>query len=155
MRRREFIAALGSTAAWPLMARAQRIPKIGVLWHAANAEEEGPLFRGLVEGFRDLRYVEGGNIMLEHRFPDEMPERFKSMAAELVSLNVDVLVCAGTVAASALTEATKTIPIVFMFIPGPGWQQISGQLRATGRKYNGIVEFCADLIGKRLQFSRR
>src|SRR5258707_13540748 len=78
MKRRDFITLLGgAAAAWPLAARAQqqgRIPKIGVLWHAANAEEEGPLFTGLVEGFRKLGYVEGRNITLEHRFPNEMPE---------------------------------------------------------------------------------
>ena len=100
MNRREFVTLLGGTAAaWPLAARAQekrRIPKVGVLWHAASAEEEGALFPALVEGFRALGYIDGQNIILEHRFPNEMPERFKSMAAELVSLNVDVLVSSGT-----------------------------------------------------------
>src|SRR5215510_15678930 len=79
--RRGFMALLASaTAAWPLAAHAQQrsgISKVGVLWHAANAEEEGPLFKGLLEGFRTLGYVEGRNISLEHRFPNEVPERFK------------------------------------------------------------------------------
>jgi putative tryptophan/tyrosine transport system substrate-binding protein len=83
MKRREFITLLGgATAAWPLAAGAQekrRIPRVGVLWHAANAEEEGPLFTALVEGFRALGYIDGQNIFLEHRFPNEMPERFTSM----------------------------------------------------------------------------
>jgi hypothetical protein len=78
LHRREFMTLLaGATAAWPLAAHAQemgRIPKIGVLWHAANAEEEGPLFEGLVEGFRTLGYTEGRNIRLEHRFPNEVAE---------------------------------------------------------------------------------
>jgi putative tryptophan/tyrosine transport system substrate-binding protein len=73
MRRRDFIKVIaGSAAAWPIAARAQgksHIPKIGVLWHAGNAQEEGPLFTGLVEGFRKLGYEEGRNITLEHRFP--------------------------------------------------------------------------------------
>ena len=146
MRRREFITLLGgATVAWPLAARAQqnaRIPKIGVLWHAGNAEEEGPLFTALVEGFRNLGYVEGRNIALEHRFPNEIPERFKSMAADLVSLNVDALVGAGIQAASALREATKTTPIIFMFLPDPVGSKFSAQLGAAGRKYYGIVKFC-------------
>jgi len=73
LRRREFMTLLASaTAARPLAAHAQqrsRISKVGVLWHAANAEEEGPLFTGLLEGFRTLGYVEGRNISLEHRPP--------------------------------------------------------------------------------------
>ena len=118
MQRREFIKLLGSTAAmWPCLARAQRqgrIPKVGVLWHAANIEEETPYYQSLVEGFRKLGYVDGHNITLEHRFPNEVPELFDKMAAELVSLKCDVLVGAGA-AAPHLKTATKTIPIVFMF----------------------------------------
>ena len=77
MQRRKFITLIGcAAAAWPLAARAQekaRIPKIGVLWHAGSAKEEGPLFTALVEGFRNLGYVEGRNIVLEHRFPMKHP----------------------------------------------------------------------------------
>jgi ABC-type uncharacterized transport system substrate-binding protein len=126
-RRRFLLTTVACVLTWPLAAHAQekrRIPTIGVLWHAANAEEEGPLFKGLLGGFRTLGYVEGRSIRLEHRFPNEMPERFKRMANELVALNVDVLVSAGTQAALALRDATKTIPVVFMFIPdrsGTNW----------------------------------
>jgi putative tryptophan/tyrosine transport system substrate-binding protein len=73
MRRREFITLLGGAAViWPLTARAQktaRIPRIGVLWHAGSAEEEGRYFTGFIEGLRDLGYTDGSNIILEHRFP--------------------------------------------------------------------------------------
>ena len=100
MRRREFITLIGGAAtAWPLAVSAQEkrlVPRVGVLWHAASAEEEGPLFTALVEGFRALGYIDGQNIILEHRFPNETPERFTSMAAELVALNVDVIVSSGT-----------------------------------------------------------
>src|SRR6266850_7181398 len=100
MSRRQFLALAGALATWPYLARAQqragKIPKIGYLWHAGNAEEEGPYFKALYEGFGRLGYIDGRNIALEHRFPDEMPERFKSMAAELVALNVDVLMGGNT-----------------------------------------------------------
>src|SRR5262249_17072463 len=93
--RRGFITLLGGAAApWPLAARAQqsgKIPTVGYLWHAGSPQEEVPYFEALLEGFARLGYVDGRNIKLEHRFPNETPERFKSMAAELVSLNVDVL----------------------------------------------------------------
>ena len=74
MRRREFIRFVGSTAAaWPLAAHAQqspnKIPVVGVLWHAASAEEEDVYLSVLVKAFNDLGYVEGKNIHLEHRFP--------------------------------------------------------------------------------------
>src|ERR1700751_659887 len=111
MRRREFITLLGSAAAtWPRAARAQgsgRIPRIGVLWHAANTEEETPYYQSLVEGFTKLGYVDGQNITLEHRFPNEVPEVFDRMAAELASIKCDVLVGAGA-AATYLKKATKT-----------------------------------------------
>ena len=96
MRRRDFIKLIGGGAvAWPLTARAEnsrRNPQIGVLWHAGSAAEEGRYFTGFVDGLRGLGYVDGINITLEHRFPNEIPERFRDMAAELVSLSVDVLV---------------------------------------------------------------
>jgi ABC-type uncharacterized transport system substrate-binding protein len=154
--RRKFVsmAAVGLLTA-PLAAHAQqksRIRTIGVLWHAANAEEEGPLFKGLLEGFRNLGYVEGRSIRLEHRFPNEIPERFKRMAIELVGLNVDVLVGAGTQAALALRDATKTIPVVFMFIPDPVGTKLVDSLGRPGGNVTGLANFSSDLIGKRLQF---
>jgi putative tryptophan/tyrosine transport system substrate-binding protein len=79
MRRREFISVFGSTVfAWPLAARAQqssnKIPVVGVLWHAGSAEEERVPLGALVQGFRNLGYVEDRNIIFEHRFPNEQPE---------------------------------------------------------------------------------
>ena len=145
LRRREFLTLLaGATAAWPLAAHGQqrsRISKVGVLWHAANAEEEGPLFKGLLEGFRTIGYVEGQNISLEHRFPNEIPERFKRMATELVALNVDALVGAGTQAALALRDATKTIPIVFMFLPDPVAIKLVDSLGRPGGNVTGLSNF--------------
>ena len=77
MKRREFIATVGGAAAmWPLSARAQqprKIPKIGVLWHAGSAEEEGPYLAALREGFRDIGYVDGKTFILENRFPTSNP----------------------------------------------------------------------------------
>ena len=110
MKRRAFITLLGGAAAWPLVARAQQtrtVPVVGVLWHAGSAEEEGPYFKALLQGFRDLGYIDGRNIKLEHRFPNEMPERFRGMAAELVSLNVDVLVSVGNVASPRKVGFTR------------------------------------------------
>ena len=157
LRRRKFVTLLaGASAAWPLAAahaqERRRFPRIGVLWHAANAEEEGPLFKGLVAGFKTLGYIEERNIKLEHRFPNEIPERFRSMAAELVALNVDALVSAGTQAALSLRDATKIIPVVFMFIPDPVGAKLVDSLGRPGGNVTGLSNFSSDLIGKRLQF---
>ena len=92
MRRRDFITLLGGTAAtWPLAAEAQqasKTPTIGVLWHAGSEEEEGVYPAALRQGLKDFGYIEGQNIKLEERFPGEIPERFYSLAAELVALKV-------------------------------------------------------------------
>src|SRR5262245_52048570 len=155
LRRREFLSLLaGAPVVSPLAAQAQQrsgISKAGVLWHAASAEEEGAVFEGLGDGFRALGYIEGRYISLEHRFPNEISERFKSMARELVALNVDALVGAGTQAAIALRDATKTIPIVFMFSPDPVGTKLVDSLGRPGGNVTGLSNFSSDLIGKRLQ----
>jgi putative tryptophan/tyrosine transport system substrate-binding protein len=154
--RREFIFALGGVAtAWPLGARAQdkrRIPKVGILWHAGNAEEEGPLFTTLVDGFRKLGYIDGQTIILEHRFPNEIPERFRSMAAELVALKVDVLLSSGNNAAPYAKNATATIPVVAMLIGDPVGTKLVDSIARPGGNVTGLSFFAAELIGKRLQF---
>jgi putative tryptophan/tyrosine transport system substrate-binding protein len=155
MRRREFITLLGgAAAAWPLTARAQqggKIPTVGYLWHAGSADEETPYFGAIREGFARLGYVEGRNLKLEHRFPNERPERFKSMAAELVALNFDVLM-GGSIASSYLRDATTKIPIVFMFVPDPVGMQLVQNIARPGGNITGVSNFGRDLAGKRLQF---
>jgi putative tryptophan/tyrosine transport system substrate-binding protein len=87
MRRREFLTLLGGTAAaWPLSSRAQQrkaMPRVGVLWHAANATEEAEYLGALTKAFHELGYFEGKNIELDHRFPAEQPERFRALARNL------------------------------------------------------------------------
>jgi putative ABC transport system substrate-binding protein len=153
MRRREFLGILGSTAAWPVAARAQQggaIPTVAYLWHAGNADEEKPFFGAVREGFAKLGYIEGRNIKLIHRFPNETPEHFRSMAAELVSMNVDVLM-GGGVAAPYLKQATATIPVVFMFVADPVGINLVQSLARPGGNATGLSNFGRDIAGKRLQ----
>jgi len=156
MKRREFITLLGGGAAylWPLAAHAQRrgkIPRIGVLWHAGSAEEEGSNYRALVKGFMDLAYVDGRNIALEHRFPGEAPEKFKSMAAELAASGVDVLVSIGANAAPYAKDATTTIPVVFAIVPDPVGSKLVKSLARPEANVTGLSNTASDLIGKRLE----
>ncbi|OLB77793.1 MAG: hypothetical protein AUI16_05325 [Alphaproteobacteria bacterium 13_2_20CM_2_64_7] len=154
MRRRDFFSFIGGAmVAMPGIARAQpagKIPTVGYLWHAGNAKEETPYFEALLEGFAKLGYVEGRNIKLEHRFPNETPERFKSMAAELVSLNVDVLM-GGAIASTYLRDATTKIPIVFMFVPDPVGMKFVQSIARPGGNITGLSNFGRDVAGKRLQ----
>ena len=152
--RRKFLAMLlGSAAAWPLAARAQqggRIPRIGFLWHAGSREEESPNIEAVIEGFAKLGYVEGRNIILEHRFPNEEPERFRIMAAELVALNVDVLMVTAT-GAPYLRDATTKIPIVFVAVPDPVSMRLVQSLARPGGNMTGLSNFGEELAAKRLQ----
>lgn len=154
MRRREFIALAGSAlAALPALARAQqagRIPTVGYLWHAGNAEEEKPYYGALVDAFAKLGYVDGRNFRLLHRFPNEIPDNFRKMAVELASLKVDVLMGAA-VSTPYLKEATSTIPIVFMFVPDPVGMKLVQSLAKPGGNITGLSNFGRDLAGKRLQ----
>jgi putative ABC transport system substrate-binding protein len=129
----------------------RRIPKVGVLWHAGNAEEEGPLFTTIVDGFRKLGYIDGQTVILEHRFPNEIPERFRSMAAELVALKVDVLLSSGANAAPYAKNATATIPVVAMLIGDPVGTKLVDNIARPGGNVTGLSFFAAELIGKRLQ----
>lgn len=142
MSRRDFLAAIcGAIATLPALARAQasRIPRVGVLWHAGSAAVEGSYYTGLLEGFRDLGYADGRNIILEHRFPNEIPERFRSMVAELVALKVDVLVTVGTQTAPYARDATTSIPVVFIFVPDPVGSGFVDGLARPGRNMTGAI----------------
>ena len=154
MRRRDFIVLLGGAApVWPLAARAQqarRIPRIGVLWHAANAEEEDVYLSVVTKAFADLGYVDGKNIQLEHRFPAEQPDRFRAFAREFAESKVDVIVAVTTLGAKEAKQATSTIPIVFVLDPDPVRGGLVESLARPGGNATGFSILATDLSGKRL-----
>jgi putative ABC transport system substrate-binding protein len=156
--RRQFITALGgATVAWPLAARAQQpgtMPAVGILWHAGNPSEEQPYFDAIIRGFKDLGYVEGRNIRFEHRFPNETPDRFRDMAAELVALKVDVLVTVGNITAPYAKNATTTIPIVFLFVADPVGLKLVDSLAHPGGNITGLSILATDLMAKRIELLR-
>ena len=116
MRRRTFIAALGSTAAaWPFAARAERIHRIGFL-SQLPAEVTKPYFEAFKAGLIELGYVHGKTIEIESRFADGSEEREVELARELVDLKVDVIVTGG-MGVIAAHKATNTLPIVVTSAP--------------------------------------
>jgi putative ABC transport system substrate-binding protein len=158
MRRREFIIALGGAASWPLASQAQpsgKIPRIGVLWHAGNEQEEAIYLGALRHGLADLGYTDGKNIVLENRFPAEKLERFPVLARELVALNPDVLVAVTPPAAIAMQEATKTIPTVFIVYPGDLVKsKVISSMAHPGGNLTGLTVDAGDLTAKRIEILR-
>ena len=132
MRRREFIAFLGSGAAtWPLAARAQQPPVIGFL-RPGTAEGSQHLLAAFRRGLGEAGFVEGRNVAIEYRWADERFERLPALADELVRRHVALIVASGSAAAIAAKGTTSAVPIVFVtaidpvkagliakFLPGP------------------------------------
>jgi putative ABC transport system substrate-binding protein len=134
----------------PLAIQAQRpgkIPRIGVL-HAGSAANA--LDEAFEQGLRDLGYVEGKNIVLEYRFAKGQHERLPVLAAELVSLPVDVLVTGGP-SALAAKQATTTIPIVFQAFNDPVGEGLVTSLARPGGNVTGLSVMGTDLAAKRLE----
>ena len=153
MKRRRFIKLVGAAAAaWPLAARAQqssnRIPVVGVLWHAASAEEEDVYLSVLVKAFNDLGYIEDKNIHFDHRFPAEKPDRFQTMARELVDLKPDVIIAVTAIGAVDVKKLTSTIPIVFVFVPDPIGLGLVEGLADPGGNATGLSLIAVDLTGQ-------
>jgi putative ABC transport system substrate-binding protein len=122
--RREVIAVLGGAAAWPLAARAQqpeRMRRIGFLWSLLSADEPRTQIISTVfaHGLEELGWNVGRNLRIDHRWALGDPDRLRRSAEELVALTPDALVAGGASAATALQQATRTLPIVFGNVPDP------------------------------------
>ena len=115
MKRRTFIAALGGAAAWPVVALAEqqqpKVWRIGLL-ETISADLNAANLGSFQQSMRHLGYVEGQNLVIEYRSADGDANRFSGLVAELIHLNVDLIVTRGTPAALAAKNATSTIPIV-------------------------------------------
>jgi putative ABC transport system substrate-binding protein len=148
LRRRRFVAALVSTALWPLGLRAQeRIRVIGYLTPAAKPALRDEIF---LKGLRELGWIEGKNIRIEYRRAANSTERLAAMAEELVRLKVDVLVAQSTPAVEAAKNATQTIPIVSMSADPVG-NKFVASLARPGGNITGLSMMMPQLAGKRLE----
>jgi putative ABC transport system substrate-binding protein len=153
MRRRDFITVLGSAAAWPLAADAQQTGRLARIGFLGSNSEAGLAKR--VEGFRlglrDLGYVEGTNIIIEYRWADEQYERLPQLAAELVGLNVDVIVTQGTPGTLAAKRATTKIPIIMAISGDPVGTGLVASLARPGGNITGQSFFAPELGAKRIE----
>jgi putative tryptophan/tyrosine transport system substrate-binding protein len=155
--RRAFILFGHAVAALPLTARAQQrrqVPTVGVLWHAANEEQEAPYPSALRQGFVEHGYDVGRTLMIENRFAAEEYERFESNAAELVARKVDALIAVTRPAAVAAQRATSEIPIVFVVVPDPVGLGIVASLAHPGGNITGLTHVATDIVAKRIEIFR-
>jgi putative tryptophan/tyrosine transport system substrate-binding protein len=151
--RREFITLLGgAAAAWPLAARAQptKAFRIGFLG-PASASTTAPWFDALRAGLHDLGYEVGKNILFEFRWAEGKDDRLPDLAAELVRLNVDVLVTYGTPGTHAAKQATATIPIVMAVSGDAVATGLIASLARPGANITGSTIFNPELCAKRLE----
>ena len=156
MRRREFIAGLGSAAAWPVAARAQQpgMPVIGYLG-SQSADDEYKYFTApFLQGLQETGYVEGQNVAVEYRWAENQYDRLPALAADLVRRRVAVLVAAGTSAAVAAKPATTTIPMVFSTGGDPVALGLVASLSRPGANVTGIANLSGELNPKQLQLLR-
>ena len=154
MRRRDFIKVIaGSTAVWPLVARAQQpaMPVIGFL-SFRSANESASAEAAFREGLSEIGYSEGRNVHIAFRWAEGQTERLPGLAADLVD-NLHVAVIAstgGSPSALAAKAATKTIPIVFTYAADPVRAGIVASLNRPEENITGVTWFGGDLAGKRL-----
>jgi putative tryptophan/tyrosine transport system substrate-binding protein len=155
MKRRTFIAGLGSAAAWPLTARAQQpvVPVIGFLGSQSADDEYKNRTVPFLQGLQETGYVEGQNVAVEYRWAENQPDRLPALAADLVRRRVAVIVAVDTPATLAAKAATTTIPIVFSTAGDPVAMGLVASLNRPGANLTGIANLDAELGPKLLQLA--
>jgi putative tryptophan/tyrosine transport system substrate-binding protein len=125
-----------------------KIPRVGILFIGGRDQ---PHLEAFKQGLRERGYTEGKNIVLEYRYAEGKVDRLPSLAAELVQLNVDVIVTTSGNSARAATEATRTIPIVLTTAADPVKTGLVESLAKPGGNVTGLSIVEEDLSGKRVE----
>jgi putative tryptophan/tyrosine transport system substrate-binding protein len=156
MGRREFILLGSAAIAQPLAlsrayAQTKKMPIVGMLWHADDEQGDAIYLGAFKRGLKSMGYIDGLNIKLENRFAGENYERYRSQAAELVGLNVDVIVAVTPPSPTIAKQATTTIPVVFVLIPDPVKLGLVKSLAHPGGNLTGTATNILEISEKRLQ----
>jgi putative tryptophan/tyrosine transport system substrate-binding protein len=159
MRRRDFIIVIGSVAAWPLMARAQRperIRRVGVLTGLAQDDPEAQArIKAFQQRLRELGWTDGHNVQVDYRWASGDVDRTRAYATELVALAPDVILVNTPPGLAALQKATRTIPIVFAQVIDASESDAASVARPGGNITGFYSFFDFTIVGKWLEILRR
>ena len=149
-RRRFLLTSVAGALAAPLAeAQQAKVARLGVLLFGTPDTDAFPAIR---RGLSALGYVEGQNILFEHRYAEGRPERLPNLASDLVRANPDLIIAAGGDVAPFAKQATRTIPIVMITSADPVQGGLVASLARPGGNVTGLTFVSSDLAGKRLQF---
>jgi putative tryptophan/tyrosine transport system substrate-binding protein len=154
MRRREFIAALGGAAAWPLAARAQpdQIRRIGLLMAFAESDRDGQTFvAAFREGLQKAGWTEGRNIWIDARWAAGDAEAMQRFAKEIVALQPELILSPTTASTAALLQQTHTIPIIFVNVADPIGSGFVASLSRPSGNITGFIATEPTMAGKWLE----
>lgn len=152
IRRRDFIALVGSTIAWTVPASAQTMPVIGYLG-SETPQRYGSRLTAFRKGLAEIGYAEGRNVTIEFRWAEGQYSRLPALAADLATRKVNLIVAAGGAeVALAAKSATTTIPIVFEMGGDPIALGVVGSMSRPGGNLTGVSSQSVEVSRKRLEF---
>ena len=160
MRRRDFIKVIaGSTAAWPLTARAQQSEQVRRIGAIINRSADDPQGEAGVAAFKQvlqqLGWSDGRNVRMDIRWGANDVDVTRRYATELVALTPDVVLAVGTVAVTALQHASRTLPVVFVSVSDPVGAGVVDSLARPGGNATGFMNFEYSLSGKWLELLKQ
>jgi putative ABC transport system substrate-binding protein len=141
---------LGACGAVATAQQPTKVPRIGYL-SAGFLSVNAARIEAFRQGLRELGYMEGKNIVIEERWAEGKIDRLPALAAELVRLNVDVIVSSGPTVTPPVKVATSTIPIVMAFDPDPVGNGFVASLARPGGNITGLSTLAPELTGKQLE----
>lgn len=155
MNRRRFLVFAAMGAALPQAAVSQNKPRIiKIGWLTAQQEPSlTPYLAAMRQGFADLGYVEGQNLLIDYRFGDDRPDRVPDLAEELVKSGVELIVAQGA-AVSELAKQSLPVPVVYIFSGDPMAAGFADSLSRPRGNMTGVTLMAAELNGKRLEILR-